>query len=226
MNFTWRTSSAALLAFVPLLLGQQPAQTKQQRDLRLEKDAAPVSIPGQPQMVRIPRSYALVVGIANYQNLTAAQQLQYPERDAESIYSILISTEGGNFRAENVHRLVGAKATLAGLRHELEEWLPSVAKDDDRVLIYFAGHGFVYGGKAYLAPYDIDLKNIAATGYAMDALGTAISNKIHGKWKVLLTDSCHSGAIRTDSDVQLLNGRLAGLNPSLFSMTASRDRER
>src|SRR3989440_12438550 len=99
-----------------------------------EKDAGPVSIPG-PQAVRIPRSYALVVGIANYQNLAAPQQLQFPERDAEAIYSILISTEGGNFRAENVHKLIGAKATLAGLRHELEEWLPSVTKDDDRVLI-------------------------------------------------------------------------------------------
>ena len=40
--------------------------------------------------------------------------------------------------------LTGAKATLAGIRHEIDEWLPSVAKDDDRVLIYFAGHGFVY----------------------------------------------------------------------------------
>jgi hypothetical protein len=177
MNFIWRTSSALLLA-VPLLVGQQPAQTKQQRDLRLEKDAGPVSIPGQPQMVRIPRSYALVVGIANYQKLAAAQQLQFPERDAEAIYSILISTEGGNFRAENVHKLVGQKATLGALRHELEEWLPSVTKDDDRVLIYFAGHGFVYGGKAYLAPYDIDLKSIAATGYPMDTLGRDIGVKI------------------------------------------------
>src|SRR5678816_2875126 len=170
MSFVWRTSKArgasiarrraaatllvACLALVaPFASAQQPTSpppaSKQppatkQRDLRVEKDAPPVSIPGQPQSVRIPRSYALVVGIANYQNLAAAQQLQFPERDAESVYSILISTEGGNFRAENVHKLVGARATLAGLRYELEEWLPSVAKDDDRVLIYFAGHGFVY----------------------------------------------------------------------------------
>src|SRR5213594_3270824 len=56
---------------------QQPPATKQQRDLRLEKDGAPASIPGQSQAVRIPRSYALVVGISNYQNLAAAQQLQF-----------------------------------------------------------------------------------------------------------------------------------------------------
>ncbi len=230
MNSTWLTNKwgrrlPGLLLLTLPAIAQQPANT-QQRDLRVEKDAGPVSIPGQPPNVRIPRSYALVVGIANYRNLAAAQQLLFPERDAESIYSILISTEGGNFRAENVHKLVGAKATLAGLRHELEEWLPSVTKDDDRVLIYFAGHGFVYGGKAYLAPYDIDLKNIAATGYPMDTLGRDMSVKIKGKWKVLLTDSCHSGAINPDADVQLINGTLGNLNKSLFSLTASRDRER
>ena len=82
----------------------------------------------------------------------------------------------------------------------MEEWLPSVAKDDDRVLIYFAGHGFVHNGKAYLAPYDIDPNNITGTGYPMDALGEAMGRKIKGKWKVLLTDSCHSGSIMPPAD--------------------------
>ncbi len=217
-----RGLAGALLCLA--LAAPLPGQDKKQRDLKLEKDAPAATT--APQAVKIPRSYALVVGVSAYQNLPATHQLQFPDRDAEAIYSILISSEGGNFRAENVHKLVGPKATLARLRYELEEWLPSVTKDDDRVLIYFAGHGFVYGGKGYLAPYDFDLKNIAGTGYAMDTLGTDISSKIHGKWKVLLTDSCHSGAIRTDADTQLINGRLAALNPSLFSMTASRDRER
>jgi tetratricopeptide (TPR) repeat protein len=212
-------------ALAQMTSAQQQPPPKQERDLRMEKDTGVAAISGQPQGVRIPGSYALVVGIASYQNLTPPQQLQFPERDAEAMYSILISTEGGNFRAENVHKLIGPKATLAGLRRELDEWLPSIAKDDDRVLIYFAGHGFVYGGKAYLAPYDIDLKNIASTGYSMDALGRAMGVRIKGKWKVLLTDSCHSGAINP-ADVQLINGTLGNLNKSLFSLTASRDRER
>jgi tetratricopeptide (TPR) repeat protein len=230
MSSIWRTNRrgrrfACLLALAQLAAAQQPAD-KTQRDLRIEKDTAPAPVSSQPQPVHIPRSYALVVGIANYQNLPAAKQLQFPERDAESVYSILISTEGGNFHAENVHKLIGAKATLTALRHELEEWLPSVTKDDDRVLIYFAGHGFVSSGKAYLAPYDIDLNNIVLTAYPMDTLGRDIGVKIKGKWKVLLTDSCHSGAINPDADVQLINGTLGNLNKSLFSLTASRDRER
>ncbi len=209
----------------PILLAAAAAVlTAQQtgRDLRLEKEAPPAAVPAAP---RIPRSYALVVGIGTYRNLPEKMQLRYSERDAEAVYSILISTEGGNFPAENVHRLIGPKATLAALRQELEQWLPSVARSDDRVLIYFAGHGFVYGGKGYLAPYDFEVNNVAGTGYPMDTLGAVIGAKIRAKWKVLLTDSCHSGAITPDENAQL-NRSLLDLNRSLFSLTASRDRER
>lgn len=207
--------------------GQQPPPPGQQRDLKFESELARPPAPAKPAAPpAIPRSYALIIGVAQYQNLPASAQLSFPERDAESIYSILISPEGGNFRAENVHRLIGPRATLANLRKELEEWLPSVAKDDDRVLIYFAGHGFVHRGGAYLAPYDISPDNIAGTGYPMDDLGRVFGSTIKGKWKVMLTDSCHSGAITPGEDAAFLNKRLLDLNKSVFSLTASRDRER
>jgi tetratricopeptide (TPR) repeat protein len=214
---------AAIFAAAALLALPAAAQ-QQERDLKVEREPAPEA-EAKPAGVTIPRSYALVVGVAKYRNLPEKLQLQYSERDADSIYSILISPEGGNFRAENVRKLTGPKATLANLRRELEEWLPSVARDDDRVLIYFAGHGFVYRGEAYLAPYDFDLENVAATGYPMEALGAAIGGKIRAKYKILLTDACHSGAI-TPEDTENINRRLGDLQKSLFSLTASRDRER
>jgi tetratricopeptide (TPR) repeat protein len=199
-----------------------PAQPTQQksRDLKYEEDR-----PAAPQ-VAIPRGYALVVGIAKYKNLPPKAQLDYAERDAESVYSVLINPEGGNFRAENVHRLIGAKATLANLKQELEVWLPSVAKESDRVVIYFAGHGFINGGRGYLAPYDIDPNNIGPTGYSMDQLGSVAGSKIKAKWKVLLTDSCHSGAISPDAELAQVNKSLLDLSRTMFSLTASRDRER
>jgi tetratricopeptide (TPR) repeat protein len=42
---------------------------------------------------------------------------------------------------------------------------------------------------------------------------------------VLLTDACHSGAITPETDPRALNGAFLDLHSSLFSMTASRDRE-
>ncbi len=175
--------------------------------------------------VNIPQSYALVIGIAHYKNLPASEQLKYPDRDAESIYTVLISPEGGQFPPDHVHKLINSQATLANIRYQLETWLPKVTKPDDRVLIYFAGHGFISKGVAYLAPYNLDVSNIPNTALPMDELGKDIGGRIKGKWKVLLTDACHSGAITPEDNLTGVNHQLIHLNQSLFSLTASRDRE-
>ena len=209
----------AALALVGLATAQTPPPKGQQRDLKLEKIEPPKPPSNAPA-----HSYAVVVGVAAYPKLEAKFQLHFPERDAQSIYHALTSSEGGNFKEENVRVLTGAKATLAGVRDAIGKWLPSVAQGEDRVVIYFAGHGFIYEGKAYLAPSDFDMGNVKGTGYPMDELGSTIAGKIHAKWKVLLTDACHSGAI-TPEDSENLNHGLGNLTESLFSLTASRDRE-
>ncbi|HEX3747757.1 MAG TPA: tetratricopeptide repeat protein [Bryobacteraceae bacterium] len=210
--------------FVPALLlaglaGAQTPPGSQQRDLKLEKIEPPKPPSNAPA-----QSYAVIVGVAAYPNLAANLQLRFSERDAQSIHTALISPEGGNFKAENVKVLTGAKATLAGIRDAVGKWLPSVAKGDDRVVIYFAGHGFIYEGKAYLAPYDFSMKNVTGTGFPMNELSADIGGKIHAKWKVLMTDACHSGAISPE-DSENLNHELGSLTQSLFSLTASREQE-
>lgn len=193
--------------------------TRDLKPLRPNPDTTPTAV------VDIPRSYALVIGVAHYPNLPASAQLQFPVRDANEMYSTLISPEGGQFPPEHVHKLVNGEVTLANLHRELEQWLPSVTQPNDRVMIYFAGHGFISNGKAYLAPVDIDLKNIANTAYPMSTLGEVVGSKIKGKWKVLITDACHSGAITPEDDRAQVNRNLLDLHSSLLSLTASRDRE-
>ena len=229
--------SHSLHTLTPLLFGlalcaslafpQQPPQNRQ-RDLKVEKlDSVPAP---SAKPLQIPVSYAVIVGISRYRNLADKEQLQFAERDAQAIFTALISPEGGNFRVENVHMLTNEKATLAAVRREIGAWLPGVAREDDRVLIYFAGHGFMDQGKGYLAPYDLDRDRIADTGYPMDELGSVIGGKIKAKSKILLTDACHSGAITpengTPEATENLNQRFGDLSKSLFSLTASRARER
>jgi uncharacterized caspase-like protein/tetratricopeptide (TPR) repeat protein len=230
-NHVWLTSIClALLFYVPSIVSAQVAPEQgpavPNADSRDLKHVRPNENTVPQTATAVPQSYALVVGISHYQNLPSSAQLNYPEVDAKSIYSTLISAQGGQFPAEHVHLLVGDQATRAGVLRELEQWLAATTTPNDRVVIYFAGHGFISDGKGYLAPYDIDLHNIAGTAIPMDLLGRLTGSTIKGKWKVLLSDACHSGAITPETDPGKLNQFLLNLNESIFSLTASRDRER
>ena len=151
--------SAVVLA-LPLLAQQQ------QRDIHIDKEP-PQSTPAPS----IPRSYAVVIGIAKYANPTISE-LHYTEKDADAIYSILISLEGGNFRARERAHADRAKATLANIRHELEVWLPSVAQGRrPRAGLFRRSRAIVTDGTAYLAPYDLDPNNVAEPAIPWTTLG-------------------------------------------------------
>jgi len=209
-----------LFAAAVVCLGQSPAK---QRDL----SGVPLSARTEPpQSAHVPRGYALVVGIGKYKNLSAEQNLQFPESDAEAMYRVLISQQGGAFPAENVHKLIGSQATLQKLRWQIEEWLPSVAAPEDRVIVYFAGHGFVLGAKGYLAPWDLDPSNPAATAYPMEAIGDVMAGKVRARWKVLLADACHSGKITPESTNEAMDDQLNHLSKGFLTFTATREREK
>ena len=192
------------------------------RDLTLDF-GAPDDASARPQAV--PRGYALVIGVGAYRNLDESQQLPFAESDARAMYRVLISHEGGAFPAENVRMLAGEQASLANIRHALEEWLPSVAAPSDRVVVYFVGHGFVKDGRGYLAPWDVDPGRLEETAYAMTALGDVMANRVQAHWKVLLTDACHSGKINAETTNEALDRQLSSLPQDFLTLTAATERE-
>src|SRR5262249_7633952 len=105
-------------------------------------------------------------------------------------------------------------------------WLPSIAKEPDRVLVYFAGHGFVKNAKGYLAPWDVDPARPEATAYPMAALGEVLANRVKAHWKVLLTDACHSGKITPETTNESVDAGLKSLPTSFLTFTATTESER
>ena len=191
------------------------------RDLVFDVDIA--DAPGPPPTV--PRGYALVIGVGDYRNLEAHQQLPFAESDAQAMYRVLISHEGGAFPPENVRMLAGEEASLANIRHALEEWLPSVARPADRVVVYFVGHGFVTDGRGYLAPWDVDPQRLDETAYPMTTLGDVMANRIQAHWKALFTDACHSGKINAETTNEALDLQLSSLPQDFLTLTAATERE-
>ncbi len=209
-----------LSALLAQATGPQPPsspQEPQSRDLILRTNEA-------AKPLTVPRGYALVVGISKYEKLDPKNYLLYAETDAESVYRVLISKEGGAFPPENVHKLIGPDATKANFTRELEQWLPSVATDNDRVVVYFAGHGFAPGrGKGYLALWDIDPQNFEETGYSMARLGSKLQ-AVKALDKVLMVDACHSSKI-TRGEAEDVNGEIGQISRSFLTFTAARENE-
>ena len=201
-------------------VAQEPGNLEK-RDLEVQR--LPTT-PTQNQVPSVPRGYAVVIGVAKYEKLAPEEDLGFPETDADAIRQVLISKQGGAFPDANVKLLVGREATLQNIREALEAWLPSHVQEQDRALVYFAGHGFVKGGRGYLAPWDVDPASPDTTGYAMDLVGKDLGG-LKAKWKVLLVDACHSGKIVGGSTDEAVNAQLAQLPSGFLNLTATGARE-
>ena len=142
-------------------------------------------------------SYALIIGIDKYENV---QPLNYAVKDAESIQDILINTF--DFPEGNITLLKNEEATKQSIIQAFSD-ITIKAKESDRVLIYFAGHGdtevLAEGGElGYLLPVDGDNENLFLSSISMDIL-KKIAFMSKAKHMLYLVDSCYGGLLTISS---------------------------
>ena len=99
-------------------------------------------------------SWALVVGINRYRS-SKIPQLEYAEADARAMAKALGRL---GFPKGNVRLLLGSKATRDEVIRILEEDLNPKMGENDRLFLYFSGHGAttkIHGEQTgYLLPHD------------------------------------------------------------------------
>ncbi len=148
-------------------------------------------------------SYALVVGIDSYPSVP---KLRYATNDARSFTSLLESQFG--FDAKNVTTLLDSGATRKNIMLAFDR-LRRNAQKDDRVLVFFAGHGETIQmpdgrQKGYILPYDVDTQDLITTAISTDQLNE-ISQLMPAKHLFYIMDACYGG---------LIFSRAAPLSPS------------
>ena len=136
-------------------------------------------------------SYALIIGIDKYQNV---RELDYTVKDAEAVESML--TEIFQFKQENIKMLKNDEATKTTIIQEFSN-INQKAEGNDRVLIFFAGHGETLdlpggGEKGYLLPVEGDKNNLYLTAIPMDEL-REIALMSEAKHMLYLVDACYGG---------------------------------
>lgn len=142
---------------------------------------------------RVDERWAVVIGVGEYES-EDIPDLEFARADAESIRDFLTSEEAGPFADDHILFLADDQATGANMREALFVFLQQ-ADWDDLVFIYYAGHGAPDPNRPdnlYLLPSDADLNALAATGFPMWDVKTALRRQIAAERVIVVADACHS----------------------------------
>ena len=164
-------------------------------ETRGEQTQAPPPPPAVVQPYR--ESWAAIIGIDDYANW---QKLQYAVHDAMGVKDLLIQKY--SFKPDHVFTLLDKQATRQNILSLLGDKLGgSMVQREDRVFVFFAGHGAtrkLASGRdlGYIIPVDADLTDFEGSAISMTNFQD-ISEAIPAKHALFVMDSCYSGLALT-----------------------------
>jgi Caspase domain/TIR domain len=174
-------------------------------------------------MAGMDNAHALVIGIANYQNISGLPATVL--NDAQEIFNMLIDPNLCGYQPDNVTLLRDQDATQAAIRQALAG-LSARASADSTVFFYISSHGGrVEAGPAageYLLPVDTDYtSNEAVARTAISGAEFTEALRAIPARKVLVAfDCCHSGGIGQPKDA-LAPAIKAGFSESYYDQLKS-----
>lgn len=141
-------------------------------------------------------SRALIIGINQYKN---ASPLSYAVSDAEEVRDVLVKKLA--FLHTNITYLVNSEATKENILRAFMSFTDADIDLDERILIFFAGHGHtrtgIRGEVGYLVPYDANMADFS-TFIRWDEL-TRNAELIRAKHMLFIMDACYGGLALTRS---------------------------
>jgi uncharacterized caspase-like protein len=137
-------------------------------------------------------SWAVLVGVNEYEDKANYGQLQVCVKDVEAIYDQLVA---GGFEAARIRLLTDDKGDPPSRANVLSA-LKAVAdatEPDDLLLFYYSGHGEEVGGESYLIARDGRRLVLDDTAVSLSRV-KEIVEEAPARAKVIVLDACHSGA--------------------------------
>jgi uncharacterized caspase-like protein len=173
------------------------------------------------------QSWALLIGVAKFQNLPHDLWLQYPDADAKTLAKFLESARGGSVTSDHLDLITDEQATTANLRNALSTFLKKPGKEDT-VYIFVASHGLADSRGAYILTYDSDTQNLGGTALPMAELHSIVEEEAtRAGHVVFLADVCHASSTQGQPS-ESLNGALTALSETqgeMLGLMAARPKE-
>ncbi|SOD79479.1 caspase family protein [Spirosoma fluviale] len=157
------------------------------------------------QQVFAGQTYAVVVGISDYEALSyATGDLRFADRDARQFAAFLQSKSGGSVPAANIRLLTNRQATQAAILQQLNVFRQ--ATEADRIILYFSGHGMPDS----FVPYDVVPGNPAGLLTYRDIKAAFYQSS--ATTKLCIADACLSGGMSRKGVTQRNSGQIVTQN--------------
>jgi hypothetical protein len=156
--------------------------------------------------------YALIIGIDDYQ--APITQLKTPANDAKQVDAMLREKYG--FKTTLLTDDTPIKPTRDGILTALVN-LSRELKDDDNLLIYYAGHGSIYSNRGHWLPQDAKSNDYDTHWISSDDIRKQIeTTTMKAKHVLIVADSCYSAAVIT-SAITTTPITTAAITPTLLT---------
>jgi hypothetical protein len=136
----------------------------------------------------------VVVGITKFSN-SSVPALPFAEKDAADFYDLLVKENG--FSTDHVKLLQNLNATKKNILGAITNWLPSVVKSDDVVILYINTHcppKTAGASRSILIPSDGDEQRLSATGIDIKDLLAGLSTRLGTKKILCILETSHCDA--------------------------------
>lgn len=137
----------------------------------------------------------MIVAIQEYNEPKDFKTVDYAEKDALDFKNAMLNL---GYDESNFTVLINHKASKTAIDEKFNK-ITSLATKNDRIIFYFAGHGFYINEENVLAPADAIKTSLKNTCIPIDLL-LGYLKKSSSKKNILFFDCCHSGFQAGKSD--------------------------
>lgn len=160
-------------------------------------------------------SYGLVIGVGQRPDSGDSNVMEISLSDAKEVGTALTSF----CKVPDIRELLGENATRPRIEKEFEILSElTQQKKANLVVVYFSGHGCMYGGEYYLIGRDTKNNNISGTAIAGKVFVTMLQSIQADKMLVLL-DCCHAGGVAEPAEIPFERPALLN-HPNRVAITA------
>ena len=133
-------------------------------------------------------THYLIVAIENYNDPKEFSRVSFAEKDAKEVADAFIQLDAN---PDNMVFLLNGHATANSIEHNLIKMVEK-AKENDRIVFYFSGHGLNIAGDNLLVPADAIYDRAKDMCVSINVILKHLT-KAKSVQKILFLDCCHSG---------------------------------